>query len=99
MKNFAARFAGVATLALAVLPVAALSTAAHAAPIARIQVADLDLGSTEGVATLRHRVAVAAERFCGGEKALRQKEACKAAIRTEVQEKLAQRQIQLASAL
>jgi len=97
MKNFAAHFASVATLALAVLPVAALSTVAHAAPIVRIQVADLDLSSVEGVAALNNRVAAAAARFCGDEKSLRQQEVCKAGVRTEVQEKLAQRQVQLAS--
>jgi len=96
MKNFAAHFAGVATLALAVLPVAALTTAAHAAPVAHIQVADLNLASSDGVATLQHRVAAAASQFCGDEKTLDQKAACKAGVRTEVQEKLAQRQVLLA---
>jgi hypothetical protein len=41
MTDFIARFAGVATLALAALPAAALSTNAHAAPAAA-QVAQLD---------------------------------------------------------
>jgi UrcA family protein len=96
MKNFAAHFAGVATLALAVLPVAALTTAAHAAPVARIQVADLNLASIDGVATLHSRVAAAANHFCSDEKTLDQKAACKAGVRTEVQEKLSQRQVLLA---
>ena len=45
MTNFTARFAGVATLALAVLPVAALTTAAHAETHvpAAVRVADLNM--------------------------------------------------------
>jgi UrcA family protein len=96
MKNFAAHFAGVATLALAVLPVAALSTAAHAAPVTRVQVADLNLASIEGVAAYHSRVAAAAKQFCSDEKNLVQNAACKAGVRAEVQEKLNQRQTLLA---
>ena len=99
MTNFASKIAGVATLALAALPMAALSTAAHAAPTARVQVSDLNLASIEGVATFHQRVAVAARQICGEEKGLRQQAACNAGVRTEVQEKLSQRQIMLASAL
>ena len=99
MKNYAAHIAGIATLALAVLPVAAISTQAVAAPIARVQVADLNLASIDGVAQFHQRVAVAAKQICGGEKNLGQQAACKAGVRTEVQEKLSHRQITLASAL
>lgn len=99
MTNFASRIAGLATLALAALPVAALSTAAHAAPTARIHVADLNLASTDGVATFHQRVMVAANQVCGVEKNLGLQAACRAGVRTEVQEKLSQRQITLASAL
>jgi UrcA family protein len=98
MKNFAAHIAGVATLALAVLPVAALSTHAAAATPARVQVADLNLASIDGVATFHQRVAVAANQICSNEKSLGQQAACRAGVRTEVQEKLSQRQITLASA-
>ena len=96
MKTFAAHIAGVATLALAVLPVAALSTHAQAAT-ARVHVADLNLASIDGVATFHQRVAVATKKICGDEKALGQQVACKAGVRSEVQEKLSQRQIMLAS--
>ena len=95
MKNFAAQVAGIATLALAAVPLAALSTAAHAAP-AHIRVADLNLASADGVATLHRRIAVIAHQFCGSEKNLGQQAACTAAVRTEVQEKLSQRQMLLA---
>jgi len=99
MTNFASKIAGVATLALAALPIVALSTAAQAAPTARVQVSDLNLASIEGVATFHQRVGAAAKQICGEEKSIGQKEACKAGVRTEVQEKLSQRQIMLASAL
>jgi UrcA family protein len=98
MKNYAAHVAGIATLALAVLPVAAISTQAVAAPVARVHVADLNLASIEGIATFHQRVAVAAHQICGAERNLGQQAACKAGVRTEVQEKLAQRQVMLASA-
>ena len=97
MKSFAAHIAGVATLALAVLPVAALSTHAQAAT-ARVQVADLNLASIDGVATFHQRVAIAAQQVCSTEKGLGPQAACKAGVRTEVQEKLSQRQIMVASA-
>ncbi len=97
MKNFAAQVAGIATLALAALPLAAITTAAHAAP-AHIRVADLNLASIDGVATLHSRVAAAASQMCAAEKSLGQQAACKAGVRTEVQEKLTQRQVLLASA-
>ena len=97
MTNFAAQIAGIATLALAALPLAAIATAAHAAP-AHIRVADLDLASIDGVATFHSRVAAAAAALCGSEKNLGQQAACKAGARTEVQEKLSQRQVLLASA-
>jgi UrcA family protein len=96
MKTIAAHIAGAATLALAVLPVAALSTHAQAAT-ARIHVADLNLASIDGVATLHQRVAVAGKQICGDEKNLGQQAACKAGVRSEVQEKLSQRQVMLAS--
>lgn len=97
MKNFAAQIAGIATLALAALPVAALSTTAHAAT-AHVRIADLNLASIDGVATFHSRVAAAAAALCGSEKNLGQQAACKAGVRTEVQEKLSQRQVLLASA-
>jgi len=83
MTNFASKIAGVATLALT----------------ARVQVSDLNLASIDGVATLHQRVGAAAQQICGEEKSIGQKAACKAGVRTEVQEKLTQRQIMLASAI
>ncbi|MDB5465430.1 MAG: hypothetical protein JWQ46_192 [Phenylobacterium sp.] len=87
MSNFAARIAGLATLALAALPMVALTTAAHAAPV-RVQVADLNLASAAGEATFNGRVRSAANQMCGAERNLSMQARCRTAIRAEVQEKL-----------
>ena len=89
MKNLTARVAGLATLALAALPIAALSTAAHAGPHQRVQVADLNLATTSGKATFDTRVDTAARRFCYAERNLEQKAACQAGVRAEANEKAA----------
>ena len=92
MKNYTARIASVATLALALLPVAALSTA-HAAnaqvPYAAqsVQVSDLNLASASGKAMLAQRADAAARHFCRDERRLDVKAACQAAVRSEVTEK------------
>ena len=88
MTNYTARIASVATLALALLPVAALSTA-HAGnaqvPYAAqsVQVSDLNLASASGKAVLAQRADTAARHFCRDEKSLDVKAAC----RSEVTEK------------
>ena len=90
MSNLTAKFAGIATLALAILPVAALSTAAHAAPGAqRVQVGDLDLGSNTGIAKFDARVRRASHQMCGSEIGLGGRDACETAVRAEAREKLA----------
>ena len=102
MKNYTARIASVATLALAVLPIAALTTAAHAGnasvPYAaqRVQVSDLNLASATGKATLAQRTDAAARHFCRDEKSLDAKAACQAGVRAEVSEK-ASNAVQFAS--
>jgi UrcA family protein len=85
--------AGAATLVLAALPIAALSTAAHAAPMA-IKVADLNLGSPAGQEALAQRVDHAARAFCRGEVStvgsrFNTTAACRAGIRAEAAEKVA----------
>jgi UrcA family protein len=97
MTNFTARIAGVATLALAVLPVAALSTA-HAATHApvSVRVSDIDLSTADGRSTLVARTQAAAHRYCESEFSLDQKAACEAGVRSEVAEK-ARAEIRLAS--
>jgi UrcA family protein len=91
MTNFAARIAGIATLALAVLPLAAITTAAHAETAVRV--ADLDLNSARGVAAFHQRVAVAADKFCRDERGLSARQTCVIGVRTEMREKLAAAQL------
>src|SRR3569833_1266218 len=88
MTNFTARIAGVATLALAALPVAALSTA-HAATYvpASVRVAALDLTPAAGRAAFDHPAQTAARHFCSREMALDIKAGCEAAVRAEVADK------------
>ena len=97
MTNFTARIAGVATLALAVLPVAALSTA-HAATHApvSVRVSDIDLSTADGRSALVARAGVAAHRYCANEFSLDMKAACEAGVRSEIAEK-ARADIRLAS--
>jgi UrcA family protein len=101
MTNLTARIASVATLALALLPAVALSTA-HAAnasvPYAAqsVRVSDLNLASASGKATLSQRADTAARHFCSDELNLAAKAACQAGVRAEVAEKAASN-IQFAS--
>ena len=98
MKNFTNRIAGIATLALAILPAVALATGAHAETSVRI--ADLNLATAAGQAAFTQRVNHAASAYCGDQKVLQLRAACEAGVRAEVTEKLsvlAQRgQVQLA---
>jgi len=97
--NLVAHVAGVATLALAALPFAALATGAHAAPVqASVQVADLNLFSDAGEAEFNQRVNAAARDFCRADRALGQNDACRIGVRKELAEKVAQvKQSQLAA--
>ena len=87
MTYLASRIAGVATLALAVLPLAAISTAASAAPVA-VKVADLDLNSAHGQAAFETRVKRAALAYCGAERvdirAIARTASCRQAVREEL---------------
>jgi UrcA family protein len=98
MTTFTARLASIATLALAVLPAAALTTTAHSAPYvsAKVQVADLNLASADGQAAFQARTDAAARRFCEGVTSLNTRDACRAGVRAEVNEKVAS-EIRLAS--
>ena len=62
MTNFAARISGVAMLALAALPIAALPAAAFAET--SVRVSDLDLSTSQGMATFRTRAQYAASSYC-----------------------------------
>ena len=84
--SFTSRLAGFATLALAALPMAALSTAAQAAP-ATVAVKDLNLLTPQGNAALKHRINTAAYRYCVERKAATDRTACQAGVRAELNHK------------
>ena len=92
MTSFAARFAGLATLALAALPIAALATGAEAAPVA-VKVGDLNLNSDAGLTAFHQRADWAAKSFCRDATRpgtrLSAARACQAAVKAEIGEKLA----------
>jgi UrcA family protein len=91
MTQSAARFAGLATLALAALPMAALATSARA-ETAAVNVADLDLARVDGIAAYEQRAAKAAHSYCrrtgATVSALSATAACEAGVRAELIEKL-----------
>ncbi|HVI34310.1 UrcA family protein [Phenylobacterium sp.] len=90
MTNFASRIAGVATLALAALPLAAIATTADARPVS-VQVSDIDLNSAHGLAAFEQRAKHAAREFCrdsrGPESPLVRAN-CRSAVMSELHEKL-----------
>lgn len=88
MTNFANQISGIAMLALAALPMAALATGAHAAPTI-VKVADLNLSSSEGVATFQQRAEAAGRTFCRDERSLVVQESCRAGVKAELNDKLA----------
>ncbi len=98
-KNLTNRIAGFATLALAVLPALALTTAAHAETSVRI--ADLNMASASGQAAFNQRVDHAAQSFCADRKVMTDRAACESGVRAEVAQKLSvlaqQGRVQMAS--
>lgn len=96
MFNITNTFAGAATLVLAALPIAALSSAAHAAP-ASVRVADLNLGAEASQHILSARVSQAASNFCRGHMVttgsrVNDRNTCMAGIRAEAAEQIVARQ-------
>jgi UrcA family protein len=92
MTSTVSRIAGLATLALAALPIAALTTTAYAAPAA-VKASDLNLNTAAGMATFQQRAHWVAKEFCrdaarAGSKIDASAE-CRAAVKAEIQDKLA----------
>ena len=83
--------AGVATLALAALPILALSTGAQAATPVAVKVADINTLSSEGARIYDQRVEKAAMRFCrinNANSRLSERVDCQNAVRAEMSDKL-----------
>ncbi|MDB5455862.1 MAG: hypothetical protein JWP92_1447 [Caulobacter sp.] len=73
MRKFIIRLTGVASLALAALPVIGLTQAAQAAPaepVARVVVSDLDLSKPAQAAVLDARIHAAGTQFCKAREAI-----------------------------
>ena len=87
MTNFASRISGVAMLALAALPIVALTTAAHAQTV--VKVADINLLSPQGVAQYNLRADAAGRKFCLPERSVAGRAACVAGVKVELNEQLA----------
>lgn len=87
MTNFASRISAAAMLALAALPIAALATGAHAAPVS-FKVSDLNLASPEGQTAYDQRAEAAGRKFCAAERAVAARTACRAGVKLELSEKL-----------
>ncbi len=75
----------VAMLALAALPIAALSTAANAATV---KVSDLNLNTSAGVAAFEARAERAAWQFCANERSVSAIQACRAGVAAELAQKM-----------
>jgi UrcA family protein len=87
MSSFASKISGAAMLALAALPIAALTTAAHAETA--VKVADLNVLSPEGVAAFSQRADAAGRKYCIDQRHAASYAACRAGVKTELTEKFA----------
>jgi UrcA family protein len=79
------RICSAAMMALAVLPMASLATAAHATTV---KVSDLNLASPAGVAAYNQRADHAARTYCSNERAISAVAACRKGVAVELSEKL-----------
>lgn len=101
MFKISSTFAGIATLALATVPMLAIASGAHAAPVA-VKVSDIDTSSAHGAKILNERIDVAAREFCGrtqpGAISRLADSACMKGVRVEITEGVANRNAMMAKA-
>lgn len=101
MFKTSSTLAGIATLALATVPMLAIASGAHAATVV-VKVSDIDTSSAEGAKILNKRVDIAAHKFCRqvrpGAISRLADNACIRGVRTEVAENLARRDAMMAQA-
>ena len=86
MTNYASKISGVASLVLAALPIAALTTAAHAQTV--VKVSDINLLSPQGVSEYSQRADAAGRKYCLPERTLAGRAACRSGVKAELNEKL-----------
>ena len=87
MNNLTAQISGLAMLALAALPIAALATGAHAHSVVRV--ADINLLTADGMATFHQRADSVARDFCSDERSLSARANCRIGVKAELNEKVA----------
>ena len=87
INSLTSTISGIAMLALAALPIAALATGAQAAP-ASVKVADLNLASQAGIAAFNQRAGFAARKFCNAELSLSARANCRHGVMVELTEKM-----------
>ena len=87
MNNLTAQISGLAMLALAALPIAALATGAHAHTVVRV--ADINLLTADGMAAFQQRADSVARDFCADEKSLSMRANCRIGVKAELNEKVA----------
>jgi UrcA family protein len=87
MKNLTVQVSSFAMLALAALPIASLPASALAAP-ARVQIADINLLTSEGMQTFAKRADYAARDFCRHERDMSVAHQCRVAVKAELTEKV-----------
>lgn len=94
MFKISSTLAGVATIALATVPMLAIASGAHAAPVI-VKVSDLDTSTTQGAQILNQRIAVATREFCAQADPVNQGRlpsyACIKGVRAEITENMAGR--------
>ena len=86
MQDFASRISGIAMLALAALPIAALATASHAQTV--VKVADINVLTPQGVSEFNQRADAAGRKFCLPERTVAGRASCVAGVKAELNEKL-----------
>ena len=87
MQDFASKVSGIAMLALAALPIAALATASHAQTV--VKVADINVLTPQGVSEFNQRADAAGRKFCLPERTVAGRISCRAGVKAELNEKLA----------
>ena len=101
MFKISSTLAGVATLALATVPMLAIASGAHAAPVV-VKVSDIDTSSAAGAKILNQRIDVAAHKLCSqmrpGAISRLSDNACIKGVRAEAAENLAHRDAMMAQA-
>jgi UrcA family protein len=86
MQDFASKISGIAMLALAALPIAALATASHAQTV--VKVADINVLTPQGVSEFNQRADAAGRKFCLPERTVAGRASCVAGVKAELNEKL-----------